>query len=153
MSQTRLVNARYFSSNGRIHVLTDDELATGPPEAQLGALRYLLNYFEFIAVGIRYGDLDEVLLKNTLRSILCSVYEAAEPLVRQRRKAPGLTESPAAETTENSLATSITAGKPENTKSKTYEHLERLYNRWFIASLKREVAPRLPRKSASQTSA
>ncbi|WP_096664712.1 DUF4760 domain-containing protein [Polaromonas sp. AET17H-212] len=34
------------------------------------ALRYILNYFEFIAIGIRRADLDEGLLKDSLRSIL-----------------------------------------------------------------------------------
>lgn len=34
------------------------------------AIIYQLNYFEFIAVGIRYGDLDENLIKNTLKSII-----------------------------------------------------------------------------------
>lgn len=34
------------------------------------ALRYILNYFEFIAVGIKRGDLDEWTLRDSLRSIL-----------------------------------------------------------------------------------
>jgi len=34
------------------------------------ALRYILNYFEFIAIGVRRGDFDEVTLKDSLRSIL-----------------------------------------------------------------------------------
>lgn len=34
------------------------------------ALRYILNYFEFIAIGIRKGDLDEAMMKDSLRSIL-----------------------------------------------------------------------------------
>ena len=122
MSQTRLVNARYFSPSGALYRLTEDEVKAARPEAQLAALRYLLNYFEFIAVGIRYSDLDEKLLKNTLRGILCGVYEAAGPLVSQRRRAPA-------------------GSKAE--KSKTFEHLEWLYDRWYIASLQRaeEIRP------------
>ncbi|MGI4777492.1 MAG: DUF4760 domain-containing protein [Janthinobacterium lividum] len=116
MSQTRLVNARYFSPSGGLYRLTPAEVAVPSAEAQIAALRYLLNYFEFIAVGIRYGDLDEKLLKNTLRGILCGVYEAAGPLVSQRRQAP-----------DGSTAA----------KSKTFEHLEWLYGRWFIAALQR----------------
>lgn len=116
MSQTRLVNARYFSPSGGLYRLNAAEVAASPPEAQIAALRYLLNYFEFIAVGIRYGDLDEKLLKNTLRGILCGVYEAAGPLVSQRRKPP--------------------AGSTA-VRSKTFEHLEWLYDRWFIAALQR----------------
>lgn len=34
------------------------------------ALRYILNYFEFIAVGIKRGDLDEDMLYDSLRGIL-----------------------------------------------------------------------------------
>lgn len=34
------------------------------------ALRYILNYFEFIAIGIKRGDLDEDMLRDSLRSIL-----------------------------------------------------------------------------------
>lgn len=34
------------------------------------ALRYILNYFEFIAIGIKRGDLDEEMLRDSLKSIL-----------------------------------------------------------------------------------
>lgn len=34
------------------------------------ALQYILNYFEFIALGIRAGDLHEGVLKDSLRSII-----------------------------------------------------------------------------------
>lgn len=34
------------------------------------SLRYILNYFEFIAVGIRYQDLNEKMLKDSMLSIL-----------------------------------------------------------------------------------
>lgn len=33
-------------------------------------IKYLLNYFEFIAVGIKYGDLDEKTLRQSMRGIL-----------------------------------------------------------------------------------
>lgn len=39
-------------------------------QAEKNAIIYQLNYFEFIAVGIRYGDLDENLIKNTLKTII-----------------------------------------------------------------------------------
>lgn len=38
--------------------------------ADILALRYILNYFEFVAVGIKRGDLDEGTLRDSLRSIL-----------------------------------------------------------------------------------
>jgi hypothetical protein len=34
------------------------------------ALRYILNYFEFISIGVMRGDFDEGTLKDSLRSIL-----------------------------------------------------------------------------------
>lgn len=34
------------------------------------ALRYILNYFEFIAIGVKRGDFDEETLRDSLRSIL-----------------------------------------------------------------------------------
>lgn len=34
------------------------------------ALRYILNYFEYIAIGVRHGDLHEAMLRASLRSIL-----------------------------------------------------------------------------------
>ena len=36
------------------------------------SLRYILNYFEYVALGIRHGDLHEGLLHSSLRSILCN---------------------------------------------------------------------------------
>lgn len=38
--------------------------------ADIMALRYILNYFEFVAVGIKRGDLDEGTLRDSLRTIL-----------------------------------------------------------------------------------
>lgn len=34
------------------------------------ALRYVLNYFEFLAIGIKRGDFDEDMLNDSLRGIL-----------------------------------------------------------------------------------
>lgn len=34
------------------------------------ALRYILNYFEFVSIGVMRGDFDEETLKDSLRSIL-----------------------------------------------------------------------------------
>lgn len=46
-------------------------LREGPTDgADILALRYILNYFEFVAVGIKRGDLDEGTLRDSLRSIL-----------------------------------------------------------------------------------
>ena len=41
----------------------------GPPHLYVDrdALRYVLNYYEYIAVGIKFGDLSEDVLRETLR--------------------------------------------------------------------------------------
>lgn len=40
----------------------------------IAGIRYLLNYYEFMAKGIRIGDLDEELLRGTLRGGVVSLY-------------------------------------------------------------------------------
>jgi len=39
-------------------------------DVNIPALRYVMNYFEFIAIGIRHGDLEEGMLRGSLGSIL-----------------------------------------------------------------------------------
>lgn len=70
------VYERYFHPYG-MRYLTEEEVRSNAPEAELVALRYVLSYLEFIAIGIRYGDLDEKLMRRTLRDLVCSLYEAA----------------------------------------------------------------------------
>ena len=45
------------------------------------ALKYVLNYYEFMAVGIRAGDLDEALLYDTIHPSVCALFDRAQPLV------------------------------------------------------------------------
>lgn len=46
------------------------------------ALRYILNYFEFIAIGVIRGDLDESMLKDSLRSILKKNVAMSRPWIK-----------------------------------------------------------------------
>lgn len=46
------------------------------------ALRYILNYFEFIAIGIKKGDLDEQTLKDSLRGILRKNVAMSRPWIK-----------------------------------------------------------------------
>lgn len=119
MGRVTKVNARYHTPRG-IYYVTDEECKTRPPEACLAELSYLLNYFEFIASAIRYGDLDENLLKQTLRGIICTNFEIAHGLIIYSRKNAESGENP-----------------------RLFEHLEWLYRRWFVQSLKREWLARL----------
>lgn len=66
------------------------------------SVEYVLNYFEFLAVGIRHGDLDEPVLRNTLRGIVVRLFDRASPLIE--------------------------SSKLQNPRSK--EHLTWLYDAW-----------------------
>ena len=69
---------------------------TETPEQQrdsAAALMQLLNYYEFLAVGIKEGDLDEKMLKNTLRGIMCNLVDDTRLLIcALRKKNPKLFE-------------------------------------------------------------
>jgi hypothetical protein len=41
----------------------------------VAGLRYLLNYYEFMAKGVRIGDLDEEILVGTVRAIVVGLYD------------------------------------------------------------------------------
>ncbi|ONG41582.1 hypothetical protein BKE30_03900 [Alkanindiges hydrocarboniclasticus] len=47
---------------------------------------YMLNYFEFIAAGIRCGDLDEELIKRTLKSIILTNYDFYKEVIDEKQK-------------------------------------------------------------------
>lgn len=58
------------------------------------SLQYVLNYFEFIAIGIRAGDLHEGLLRGSLRSIVCRNVEMSKDWIDDcRAKSPRLYEN------------------------------------------------------------
>ncbi|NOX43761.1 MAG: DUF4760 domain-containing protein [Gammaproteobacteria bacterium] len=52
----------------------------------LDAMKYLLNYYEFIAAGILSGDLDETLLKTCLRGIILNNCKRAELFIKMARE-------------------------------------------------------------------
>lgn len=72
------------------------------------ALTQLLNYYEFLAVGVREGDLDKDMLHKTIRGIMCNLVDDARLLISEMRR-----QSP-----------------------KTYEHLAPLYDDWRIPGAK-----------------
>lgn len=49
------------------------------------ALRYILNYFEFIAIGVKRADLDEDLLRDSLRSILHKNVAMSREWIEEKR--------------------------------------------------------------------
>ncbi len=78
----------------------------------IDGVKYLLNYFEFVAVGIRTGDLDEKTLKMSLRGILITLCDMADVYVRYQR----------GEFEQND-------GYPSN---RSYEHMLWLRDRWKL---------------------
>ena len=67
-----------------------------------------LNYFEFIAIGLETGDLDEEIARRSLRDLFCNLYAQTEDYIQywQDRTASG------------------------ERASETWDHLTRLNARW-----------------------
>lgn len=55
--------------------MTNLEWQDASKSEAVSTVRYLLNYFEFLAIGIKAGDFDEFLMRDSLRKILCSLVE------------------------------------------------------------------------------
>jgi hypothetical protein len=50
--------------------------------AGLEAVKYLLNYFEFVAVGIRVGDLDEKTIRSCLENVVFTLTDMASVYIQ-----------------------------------------------------------------------
>lgn len=79
------------------------------------ALQQMLNYYEFIAVGINQKDLDEELLRQSLRGIMCNLVDDARFMIAELR-----------------------AGD-----EKTLTHLAELYERWRDKGEKRNYVDKI----------
>lgn len=53
---------------------------------QLNSINYMLNYFEFISVGIRCGDLDEQFMRQTLRTIILTNFKFYKLIIEEKQK-------------------------------------------------------------------
>lgn len=49
------------------------------------AVNYLINYFEFLSVAMRHGDLDAKVVRDTLRGILLNFYNRVELYIKYQR--------------------------------------------------------------------
>ena len=95
------VYCNFKDTNGQNYALTLADFS-GLTLKKKNAIFYLLNYLEFIAVGIRYGDLDEKLMKSTLKTIIYKNYTFFEAIVKDKQQ----------------------------TMPTVYEHLTALHKRW-----------------------
>ncbi|UHQ22785.1 DUF4760 domain-containing protein [Lysobacter sp. 5GHs7-4] len=74
---------KFFSSQAVKAILNDPTTTEGDKlkaEAVV-SLRYVLNYYEFMAVGIKAGDLDETLIYDTIHPAVCALFDRSKILV------------------------------------------------------------------------
>ena len=72
-----------YPSNSQVP-LEDITNATGNEKWFRGAM-YLLNYYEFLSVAIRYRDVHEKLLRDCVRSQLCATHDKLIHVIAHRR--------------------------------------------------------------------
>ncbi|MDP3761521.1 MAG: DUF4760 domain-containing protein [Ramlibacter sp.] len=106
MQKVGEVNAALAPPGQPYRRLAAEQISATESVAVVDGVRYFLNYFEFVAVGVRHGDLDEDLMKGSLRGIVSRLSDAGHELIR--------------------VESGETSGKP----NKTYEHLKWLNRRW-----------------------
>jgi len=53
------------------------------------SIKYVLNYYEYLAVGIGQGIYDESVFKDAMYTILTKLYDRTKPFIDQARKTSG----------------------------------------------------------------
>ena len=100
MEAARKVRVRYFPVDG-IQYIRREQLENRTNGDAIDDLLYVLNYLKFVASAIRYGDLDESLMKESLRGIVCNNYDLSSELITYRRNAGGVYNPPSCLSTLN----------------------------------------------------
>lgn len=72
-----------------------------------GSFRTVLNHYEFLSVGIRNGDFDELLVKDSQKSSIVGLFKCCERPIHDLRSARG--------------------------RMSVFEHLEWLNERWHVS--------------------
>lgn len=88
--------------------ICEPSVLDGTNEELLACLRRVLNHSEFVAAGVRNGDLDEMLLKDSERALYVQLFSSCNEYIwgaRDRRERQAI-----------------------------YEHLQWLYERWTETS-------------------
>lgn len=75
---------KYKNERGENYVLQYEVFIT-LDDRYVDSIHYLLNYIEFVAVGIRFGDLDEKLMKNMMKSIVSANYNFFELIIKEKQ--------------------------------------------------------------------
>ncbi|MFW6698732.1 DUF4760 domain-containing protein [Acinetobacter pittii] len=77
---------------GESYILTKGDF-DGLDQKYKDAAFYLLNYLEFVATGIRFGDLDENLMRNMMKTIINTNFTFFEEIIKDKQlKAPTVYE-------------------------------------------------------------
>lgn len=108
MGNAETINTTLFSPTAPKDSVSVEYLTDPANLAILKSVHYVLNYLEFVSVGIRLGDLDEKILCFTMRGIVLRLYEKVLPYMKHMREDDG-----------------VKVGKPEQ-----LEHVTWLYQRW-----------------------
>ncbi len=117
MEHAKVINETFFVE-GKICPLTPTEMKEGLAD---GSITYILNYLEFIAVGIRSGDLDEWVLRRTIRGMVCNLEMALQIYIQESQKL-------------KRLPPRWMIWKPR--KSKAFEHVSWLAKKWDVEALR-----------------
>lgn len=120
------VAAVYFPPEGGLYLVREAALSKPEKGDRLADLSYVLNYLEFIASAIRYGDLDEDLMRESLRGMLCNNFECGHSYIIHRRENGEFGPNPL-----------------------LFEHLEWLYRRWYVEKYKKKWITRLDAPSVN----
>lgn len=75
----------YKKDNGVAYNLEYSEFHSLDPKYK-NAIFYLLNYLEFVAVGIRFGDLDENQMKNMMKSIISANFNFFNEIIKNKQQ-------------------------------------------------------------------
>jgi len=70
---SRRVHLDHFSVGCGTAPIAKEFFANPENASAMHDINTILNYFEFIAVGIRHGDLDEAMLRNTMRGMITNM--------------------------------------------------------------------------------
>jgi multidrug transporter EmrE-like cation transporter len=95
-SQTTFTEALHYfhkefglDPDNRIHPEAISELRKGDDSRirAANAVFYLLNYFEFLAVGVVHGDLDARIVRDNVRGLVVYYHDRCELIVRRANRA------------------------------------------------------------------
>lgn len=104
MTKAEDLNEDLADGAGGFKVITVEQLAAG--DSVIANAIYFLNHFEFIAVGIRQGDLDENLIKESIGGQVRRFFDSAKAVI----------------------------DKHSESDARTFEHLKWLRARWTEGS-------------------